>query len=371
MIMKANNRIAQAIFILTLAISLPTWLNAQTYSEKREESKSFKLKSGTLIQVSNKYGSINVMPWEKDSVRIEVSMSAQSKQAAKVLKILSSIDCEMLSTATSISARTVFYDNSTTFWKDVVSYAGQVINTSNNLQINYTIYMPVTHGIKIENKFGNIYMDSHIGNADITLSNGDLQARNFAGKLKLKLDFGSASIQDADEAQLSINYSDLSLRNVKSLNLISRSSTIDMEEASSIEIASQRDKIAVKKCTSLNGDASFSRIRINELGSISTMNTKYGELKLNSIERNFRSIQVNAEYTDIFLGFNPSDSFSLDLVYDTKTSLAISSPINVQLKKETLNAKSGTIQATGNIGRTGTAHVSVTAKAGSLSLMNK
>ncbi|MFN8135840.1 MAG: hypothetical protein U0Z17_11670 [Bacteroidales bacterium] len=77
------------------------------------------------------------MPPGKDSVRIEASMSAQSKQAAKVVKILSLIDCEMIATANMVSARTVFYDNSTTFWKDVVSYAGQVINTSSNLQINY------------------------------------------------------------------------------------------------------------------------------------------------------------------------------------------------------------------------------------------
>jgi len=275
----------------------------------------------------------------------------------------------MMATANSISARTVFYDNSATFWKDVVSYAGQVINTSNNLQINYTVYMPVANDIKIDNKFGNVYMDSHKGNADLTIANGDLQARNFSASLKLKLEFGSASIQDADHAQFTVNYSDLTLRKVNTLNLISRSSTIDIEEATSIDIASQRDKLVVKSCNSINGDASFSRIRINELGTTSTMNSKYGELKFNSIDRNFRNINIKAEYTDIFLGFLPSDSYSIDLIYDLKTSLNISPAINNLLKKETLNAKLGTMQVTGNIGKAGISHVSVTAKAGSLTLL--
>jgi hypothetical protein len=369
--MTIKYKIARGLLIMLVAIGIPVLLNAQVFSEKREQSKSFKLRSGTTVQISNKYGNVNVMPWEKDSVRIEVSMWAQSKQAAKVVKILSSIDCEMIATANSISARTVFYDNSATFWKDVVSYAGQVINTSNNLQINYTVYMPVSTDVKIENKFGNVYMDSHRGDADLTISNGDLQARNFSGKLKLRLEFGSAGMQDLADAQLNINYSDLTLRKVNTLNLFSRSSTIDMEEAAIIELTSARDKLLIKSCGSLSGEASFSRIRINELESSCSMTAKYGELKLNSINRNFHNVQLKSEYTDLFLGFNPDDSYSLDLVYDAKTNLNISSPINSQLKKETINAKTGTIKATGTIGKSGNSRVTINAKAGGLSLLNK
>lgn len=368
--MSTKYKISKILLLLALATGIPVLLSAQVYSEKREQGKSFKLRSGAIVQITNKYGNVNVMPWEKDSVRIEVSMSAQSKQAAKVVKILSTIDCEMISTATTISARTVFYDNSATFWKDVVSYAGQVINTSNNLQINYTVYIPETVPLKIDNKFGNIYMDSHRANVDITLSNGDLQARDFSKNLKLKLEFGSAGLQDIDNAQLTINYSDVTCGKLNSLNLNSRSSTIEIEDCGTIDLASSRDKLVIKSCNSLSGDASFSRIRINTLESMCTMDTKYGELKLNAIQRNFRSIQIKSEYTDVFLGVNAGSGFSADLFYDAKTSLNISSQINNQLKKETLNAKLGTIQATGDIGKSAS-HISVSVKAGALSLLNK
>jgi hypothetical protein len=361
-------------FTLILALLLtgmPLLLPAQTYSEKKEQSHSFKLKSGTLVQISNKYGNVTIMPWEKDSVRFEVSISAQSKQAAKVIKILSSIDCEMISAPNTISARTVFYDNGATFWKDMVSYAGQVLSTNNNLQIHYTVYMPVTNPVKIENKFGNVYMDNQKGNADITVSNGDLQARNFGGILKLKIEFGNASIQDAEDARLTVNYADLTLGKAGSLNLDSRSSTLGIEETETAEISSQRDKMTFRSCGSLSGDASFSRIRVNELTTLCTLNTKYGELRLNSIPRTFRSIQLRSEYTDIYLGLGPSVACSADLLYDAKTSLNISSSLAAQLKKETLDAKLGTMQSTGTLGKSAASHISVNAKAGSLSLMNK
>ncbi|PKO95003.1 MAG: hypothetical protein CVU14_13085, partial [Bacteroidetes bacterium HGW-Bacteroidetes-9] len=185
--MKIKKLFSSILFLTALLVAAPFGGLAQTFSEKRVESKSFRLKLGTMVQVYNKYGNVNIMPWDKDSVRFVVSIAAQSKQETKIRKILSSIDCEMISTAGFISARTVFHDNSTTFWKDVVSYAGKVINSGNNLQIDYTVYMPVNHPLKVENKFGNIYMGNHKANVDISLSNGDLQARDFLGNLKLDL----------------------------------------------------------------------------------------------------------------------------------------------------------------------------------------
>ena len=369
--MKIKKLFSSILFLTALLVAAPFGSLAQTFSEKRVESKSFRLKLGTMVQVYNKYGNVNIMPWDKDSVRFVVSIAAQSKQETKIRKILSSIDCEMISTARFISARTVFHDNSTTFWKDVVSYAGKVINSGNNLQIDYTVYMPVNHPLKVENKFGNIYMGNHKANVDISLSNGDLQARDFLGNLKLDLEFGSASLQDIEKAQLDINYSDLSLQNVKLLTLTSRSSTFDFDKASSLELNSTRDKINIRTCETLSGDASFSRIKINSLETNCTITAKYGEFKLNGISRNFRTIYIKTEFTDVLLGMNPQSAYSADLLYDAKTTLNIPGQINGQLKKETLNPKYGTMKATGEIGKAGSSQLTVSLKSGSLTLLNK
>jgi hypothetical protein len=369
--MKTKIIVTRNFCLLTLAVCFPLLLASQTYSEKREESKTYRLKPGTLVQISNKYGNVNVMNWDKDSVRFEVSISVQSKKPSKLNEILASIDCEMVSTASVISARTVFHDNSATFWKDVVSYAGKVVNTSNNLQIHYTVYMPEDNPVKVENKFGNIYLDSRKGKTDIILSNGDLQARDFTGNLKLNLEFGSGSIQEAGEAQINVNYSDLYLQKVNKLNLVSRSSTIDIDEVGSIEMESVRDKMTVKSCTSVSGDVSFSRVRINELKTVCSLTSKYGELKINGIPKEFINVFIKSEYTDVLLGISPMASYSLDMIYDAKTILNIPPSIDNQLKKETINAKYSTIKANGIIGKSDVSQITVTAKAGSVALMNK
>lgn len=359
------------LLISTLLVGSLAALKAQVYSEQKTQSRSFRVRTGMQIQIFNKYGNITIMPWQKDSVRFEATISARSKQAAKVLKILSSIDCEMMATASTVSARTVFYDNNATFWKDVVSYAGQVINTSNDLQINYLVYMPTEYDLKVENKFGNVYMDNHQGNANLTVLNGDLQARSFSGELKLKIEFGSASLQDVGNAEISANYSDLTIHKVSKLDISSRSSNIDLNETNSLELDSQRDKITLNSCSQISGNAMFSRIKVSDFGSQINMSAKYGELKLNNVERGFKYIELRTEYTDIYLGLSQNASYSLDLYYDNKTSLILSPVLNNQMKKTTVNQQTGAMQASATIGKASAAQVSVTSKAGSISVVNK
>jgi hypothetical protein len=369
--MNTSTRFNKVISICLPALLFPVMLMSQTFSETRTETKSFKLKPGTQVQVSNKYGNINVITWEKDSVRFEVTISVQSKQESRLTKIISSIDCEMISTASFISARTVFHDNNATFWKDVVSYAGKVINTGNNLTINYNVYLPSAQPLKIDNKFGNIYMDSRRGGTDLTLANGDLQGRDFGGNLKLKLEFSSASLQDVGNAQFEINYSDISLQNAEALAFTGKSSTLDIERVENLEINSVRDKINLRSCGSINGDASFSRIRINALENNCTLITKYGELRLNGISRNFRNLFVRAEYTDVLFTFNSQASYSMDLIHDAKTSLNITPAISNNLKKEVVNSTQGTSKLSGDIGKAANSQVTVTIKAGSVAWLNK
>jgi len=357
--------------VLLLMVLLPPPAQAQMFSEKRQESHAFKLKSGAIVQVINKYGNVTIVPWEKDSVRFEVSIAAQSKQVAKARKIISSIDCELISTAGFVSARTLFRDNNSAFWKEVVTYAGQVINSSNNLQINYTVYMPVGNPVKIENKFGNVYMDSHRGNTDITLSNGDMQARDFTGFLKLGIEFGTVNIQDAERIQADINYSDFNAQHVRSITLTSRSSTYDFEQADLLELTSSRDKFTIRSCSSLSGETSFSRLRINQFDGSASLVTRYGEIRFSSIAREFKTIYLRSEYTDLYMGLQPAAACSADLIYDAKTSLNIQPALFSQMKKETLDPKTGSMKASGDLGRNGTSQITVTLKSGSISLLNK
>jgi hypothetical protein len=371
-IAKSNAMNKSILIVLPLAFMLcTTAAYSQMYNRQRHISRSFGVMQNTNVQVINKYGNIQVISWEKDSVRIVADIIVKAKQAAKADKILSAVDFNFFALGNFIDARTVFSDNQNTFWKDMVSVAGQMINAGNNLEIDYKVYMPAKADLILDNKFGNIYIESLLGNADIKLSHGDMQARDFSGFFKLNLDFGSATMQDIHSAEIIVNYSDITLRKADRINLNSRSSTIIFDEVNTIDMSSRRDEISVKNLSSINGDSYFSNIKINQFNNTATLTLKYGGIKMSNITHGFSTIHLDSEYADLLLNFNQGVSYNTDLSYDAKTKVSLSPAMNSQLKKETLNAKIGTVHSSGNIGKSTTSAVFISAKSGSLTIFNK
>lgn len=359
------------IVLLTIVLISTASSYAQTFTRQRHISRNFVVVPNTNVQVINKYGDIQVIPWDKDSVRIEADVTVKARQAAKADKILAAIDFNFFALGNFIDARTVFSDNQNTFWKDMVTVAGQMINTGNNLEIDYKIYMPGNADLILDNKYGNIYIESLLGNVDIKLSHGDMQARNFSGLLKLTLDFGSATMQDINSAEFDINYSDISLHKADRINLTSRSSTIVFDDVNSIDLSSRRDEISVKILNSINGDSYFSNIKINQFNTTATLILKYGGIKISNVSHNFSTIHLDSENANLLLNFNPGASYKADFSYDAKTKISLSPAMNTQLRKEVLNTKLGTVHSNGTIGKTVTSMVFISSKSGSLTIFNK
>jgi len=344
---------------------------AQAFTRQKHISRSFVLVPNTNVQVFNKYGNIQVIPWEKDSVRIMADVTVKAKQAARADKILSAIDFNFFALGNFIDARTIFSDNQNTFWKDMVTMAGQMINAGNNLEIDYKVYMPAQADLILDNKFGNIYIESLMRNADIKLSHGDFQARDFSGFFKLNLEFGSATMQDIKSAEFTINYSDISLRKADQINLTSRSSTIVFGDVNTLDLSSRRDEISVKSLSEINGDSYFSNIKINQFNNSATLILKYGGIKFSNITHNFSTIHLNTEYADLLLNFNQGASYKTDFSYDAKTKVILSPALAAQLKKEVLNDKSGTVHASGSPGKSVASSLFISSKSGSLTIFNK
>lgn len=361
----------KAILSTVALILMVTVANAQTFTRQRHISRDFAAVKDINVQIVNKYGNIQVIPWEVDSVKIVADVTVKARQAAKADKILEAIDFNFFALGNFVDARTVFSDIQNTFWKDMVTVAGQMINAGNNLEIDYKVYLPAKANLILDNKYGNIYIESILGNADIKLSHGDIQARDFSGYFKLTMDFGSATMQDITSGEFTINYSDISMHKAGRVNLTSRSSTIVFDDVQTIDLSSRRDEISIKNLSSINGDSYFSNIRINQFNSTATLVLKYGGIKISNVSHNFSVIHLDTEYADLLLNFNQGSAYKADLSYDAKTKVSMSPSMTSQLVKEVLNAKLGTVHSSGTIGRGGASTVFVSAKSGSLTIFNK
>ncbi len=310
---------------LLIAIALALRLNVagQTYERSREVNKSFPVKKNTEIQVINKYGNIHVVNWEKDSVKFEIELVVKGNKQSKIQKNYEMVDFEFTQTDYYVVAQTMFDSNKGAFWDEVSDLASTIFSGSNRTQIDYKVYMPSTCPLKIENKFGNVYIGELNARADIVISNGDLKAGKFLNDLQLEIDFGNVGIRSMKDADITAGYAEFDVKNAGSLNIESKSSTFEFGDVAELQIDSRRDKFTIEEVESVKGNMSFSDLKIEYFTSQSMLSADYGSMDFQSVAAGFRVIKIDAKYTDIDLNFEGNAAYLLDLQHTDKTDVSL------------------------------------------------
>lgn len=301
-------------FTLALLVIAGTIVSGQTYTESRKIERSFPASSETRLDLTNKYGTVQVIPWKKDSVYIEIDLYVKSGSNSKLDRIIRNIDFEFTDTRYYIVAETSFGNKYSTFFSDLKDISGTIIPSKNQVEINYTVHVPGSMNINIANKYGDIYMDDMKGAVSINLSNGDLKANSLIGDANISLNFGNGIINELGNARMNISYADIEIGKAGQLNIESKSSKIRLQEVNILKTNSRRDKYTVTHTGNLFGESWFSDIWLYHLGEEINFSPRYGVLKADTIPRDFSFINISTEYTDLTMHFDREASFLLEIM---------------------------------------------------------
>jgi hypothetical protein len=305
-----SNLLLSAIFV-----SLAPGLASQTFTESQNINRSFAVNKSSTVDILNKYGRVQVFRWAKDSARIEIEFRINSTNLSRINRIKSWISFDISGSGSFITAKTVFQSGYTSVINDIVNLAESVVDPSNQVIINYTVHVPEYVDLRVNNKFGDIYIDDFAGRTDITLSNGELKANKLSGKSSIEINFGGGYASDIHDGKLKLSYADFQLKNAGQLYLTSSSSKATIDNVQSLRLDSRRDKIRLNKISEVSGSSYFSELWADEVLEEANLNMKYGSLNFDRINKNFSLIRLSSEYTDVDLFFDNEASYNLDLTY--------------------------------------------------------
>lgn len=318
--------------LIALLMMATVSLRGQVFERSKKYNNSFKVNPSTEINIVNKYGNIHLIQWDKDSVRMEVEVRVSDTKQAKVDKVFDEISVEFTQTPFYVIAKTSFL-SSGSFWNELTDLTKAVLNTGNAASINYTVYLPDEVSIKIDNRFGSVYSASHIGNANIKVSNGNIQASEFKGSAIIDLEFGQADITSLQEANLKLNFAEVNVKTIEKLQLDSRSSTLLISEIETARIYSRRDKITIEKVISITGSASFSRINLGELDRELMLATDYGTLNLMKINQRLQYLQLTSNFTIVSAYRLPEVAAKVEITHSKKCRVQLPSTLKVEEDK--------------------------------------
>ncbi len=309
------------ILCLLLVLLIHT-AEAQTFKRNRVLSRTFAAFKESELQIVNKYGDINMIPWEKDSIKIDIVLSVVSNKEIKADKAMANIDFDLKATRYYIIAKTVIAGQNK-LWSDVNELTGGLIGSGTSTSILYTVYYPNTIRLNVDNKYGDIFLASQKGRSDIRLAHGKLKAHTLDDESTLYLYYSDAVIQSVDRMRLTLNYSECMISTATQLKLDSRASTLTLDECVSTDLMSRRDNIKIARAGSCTGHLILSNCSIGLLNDLSDLQAEFGSLELRNLSKSLKSVQLRARSCEVSIILNKNNSYKTTLQYTDASEVLV------------------------------------------------
>lgn len=318
-----KSRIFNPHFVLLailLASSVAVFANGPTKEFTRTISREFGTTANGVTAIYNKLGAVNVKTWDKNSVKIDVKIIVIAKNQSDADKTMDRINVNFTNTAGYVKAETVIAENPS-WWPEQ--------NNSQEIKINYDVWMPTGNQLDLKNRFGNSYVTNMNGKLTAEIKYGDLRTETIANDADLNLAYGKAYITSVYNLFGQVMYGKLNLSDAKDIQFDSKNSEINLEQAANVRLTSKNDDLKFGNLEDLRLQTKYSDLRLQKAHAayFTTQYTdvrivnvavsvdadmSYGSLKIESLGRNFNGVNVVGKYTDVIIAAEPSVAFRFD-----------------------------------------------------------
>lgn len=279
------------------------------FTKEKTVKKEFKVNANAELIVDNSYGNVEITTWNENQTVIEVFISTNGNDEAKVQERLDEIQIEFSGSPTLVSAKTVFGTKKNGSW----SWWGTK-NNNISVKVNYKIKLPLTNSVDLNNDYGNININKLEGRAKIDCDYGQLIIGELlADNNTLSFDYtNNSTIAFMKSGKIDADYSSFVLDKVGNLELSADYTDSEIGEGSEINYNCDYGKVTINKAISIIGSGDYVSNRIGTLTRTLNLNTDYGSISVERLDSTIKEVIIQADYTGIKLGFDSKANFNID-----------------------------------------------------------
>ena len=302
------------IALLTL-FSIPLLLTANTvdygwggkYTKEKTIKKEYNVESTALLKVKNSYGNLNITSWDQDMVLIEVHIKTNGNNEEKVIERLEEVNVEFENSPSMVSARTLFGEQKNSWgWN-----WGKRNNV--NVQVNYTIKLPVKNSVNLSNDYGNIYLDRIDGHAKISCDYGKMEIGELRGRNnELRFDYTSrSSFAYINSAEIIADYSGFTVNKAGNLTIKADYTNAEIASMKDLIYNSDYGSLKVNAVNSVQGVGDYIGVKLGQVEGDVSISSDYGSVKI--AEMISGDLSVKSDYTSIKIGYAPTYNFDFEI----------------------------------------------------------
>ncbi|MBQ4819536.1 hypothetical protein [Aquimarina sp. MMG016] len=281
-------------------------LKGGKYTKEKSLKKEFSVNSDALLKISNDYGNLDITSWNENRVVMEIHIKVSGNDEEKVIKKLESIDVEFDSSKSMVSAKTVFDKDSKSWWDKFTSGW----NNNMSLKINYTVKVPITNSIDLNNDYGSITLDKIEGNAKINCDYGQIiLGELMASNNYINIDYtNNSTIKYMKSGKINADYCDFELTESENIDLNADYTQSKIGSVKDLNYNCDYGDIRVENVGSMVGIGDYVGIKVGSVSNKLDVSSDYGSLNVKNLKSSTRSVNIKTDYTGVDLmyegGFN-------------------------------------------------------------------
>jgi len=284
------------------------------YTKTKTINKEYTVNAEAGLEVANSYGNIDIITWNENRTVIEVVITTNGNNEDLVQKKLDDINVEFSANASMVIAKTIFKGKKGKSW----SLWGKNKNNI-SMKINYTIKLPVTNSVDLNNNYGAISINNLDGNAKISCDYGQVNIGSLnADNNYLNFDYTkNSTIGYMKSGKINADYSGFVLKKTERLELNADYTGSEVTEVADLNYNSDYGKLKVGKAGKIIGRGDYTPISVKSLSGEMNINTDYGSITVDRITSTAGNITIRSDYAGISLGFDNDYhfDFAIDLTY--------------------------------------------------------
>jgi len=172
------------VALLVLFLPIAGRADGPLHLVKKNITKSYNVKTGTLLSINNQYGNVSLKGWKQKNLLIKITVSGQATKMAQANKMLASVNIRSWQKPGEITLRTVI-DTASLYLR---------LSPDDQCHISYQVFVPDGLKLNIKNSFGNIHAENLTGQLTVDEKFGDLKVERTSGSLNLNVEQGNADI---------------------------------------------------------------------------------------------------------------------------------------------------------------------------------
>lgn len=292
--------------LLTLANTNP--FKGKITKEKTVK-KEFTVAENALLKVSNKYGNLNISSWNENRILIEVHIQTNGNNEEKVQNKLDEISIAFDASTSSVSAKTVFGEEKSSWGWNWGKH------NDVNMQINYTIKLPVKNSINLINDYGNIVLDRIDGHAKINCDYGRLDLGELRGRNNdLTFDYTSKSkIGYMHSGEIRADYSEIHIEKAGNLNITADYTNVRIDEMENLQYNGDYGNLDVGAAQQVDGNGDYVSIALGTISGNIDINTDYGAIAIADLTADPKTVTMRTNYTGVKIGYQEGYHFNFDI----------------------------------------------------------